>query len=62
MISLERYLAELPDANDKLGTIANIKNVVFHEMSFDDLGLAAYALFSKNSKVHRVVPLFFARD
>ncbi len=62
MISLERYLAELPDANDKLGTIANIKNVVFHELSFDDLGLAAYALLSKNSKVTRKRHVFLTRD
>ena len=52
MLSLERYLADLRGpVSDKLSVINNIKNVLFHGLSLDDLTLAAYVLFSKSSKV-----------
>jgi hypothetical protein len=54
MLSLEKYLSDLPRSSDKLGTIVNIKNVCFHGLSVDDLSLAAYTLFSRNSKVSDV--------
>ncbi len=53
MQSLERYLAELPTAppDHVLGLVANVKNVVFHELAEEDFSLASHLLFSPNSKV-----------
>jgi hypothetical protein len=58
MLSLERYLAELPKSHDKLSVLQNIKNVLFHGLSLEDLTVAAYFLFSKSSKV-RFLSVFF---
>lgn len=53
MQSLERYLAELPNVppDQILGLVANVKNVVFHELAEEDFSLASHLLFSPNSKV-----------
>ncbi len=61
MLSLERYLADLRGpVSDKLSVINNIKNVLFHGLSLDDLTLAAYVLFSKSSKVFFFFFFFFS--